>query len=145
MRKKDIINLIILGILTLLTVIGGVIIGKSMQLLALLGVYIVLSSILFGYSKWIKREFIIIFSLSLILLGMELFLIIKSVGLSNLVIKVWTSFVALLFLLNFIATLVNFFHRRINVARIIALILFTVFHAIIGYIIYVYISFLFLI
>lgn len=145
MRKKDIINLIILGMLTLLTIIAGVVIGKSLKLLLLLGAYVVLSSVLFGWARWIKKEFIIIFSISLILLGMELFLIIKSAGLSNLVIKIWTSFVAILFILNFVATIVNFFHRRINVPRVVAITLFTLFHAIIGYIMYIYISFLFLI
>lgn len=145
MRKKDITNLIILAILTLFTVVGGVMIGKSMKLLAVVGAYVIFSSILFAYAKWIKKEFIIIFSLSLILLGMELFLIIKSAGLSNLVIKIWSSFVAIILILNFIATIVNFFHRRINAARIVAIILFTFFHIIIGYIMYIYISFLFLI
>lgn len=145
MRKKDITNLIILGLLTLLTIVAGVIIGKSLKLLYVLGLYIVLSSVLFGYARWIKKEFIAIFSISLILLAMELFLIIKSAGLSNLVIKIWTSFVAVLFILNFILTVVNFFHRRINTPRVLAMILFTIFHVLIGYIMYIYISFLFLI
>ena len=145
MRKRNLTNLIIFGVLTAVFVAAGILIGTNLKLLQLVGVYLVLSSILFGYAKWIKREFIVIFLVTLILFALELLLIIKSAGLGNTAIKIWTVVVTILFVLNYIGTLVSFFHRRINPYRVMSLVIYTFFHIVIGYIIYTYISFIFLI
>lgn len=145
MRKRNLTNLIIFGVLTAVFVAAGILIGKNMKLLSLVGGYLVLSSILFGYAKWIKREFIVIFLVTLILFALELILIVKSAGLGNTAIKIWTVVVTILFVLNYIGTLVSFFHRRINPYRVMSLVFYTLFHIVIGYIIYTYISFIFLI
>lgn len=145
MRKRNLTNLIIFGVLTAVFVAAGILIGTNLKLLQLVGGYLVLSSILFGYAKWIKREFIVIFLVTLILFALELLLIIKSAGLGNTAIKIWTVVVTILFVLNYIGTLVSFFHRRINPYRVMSLVIYTFFHIVIGYIIYTYISFIFLI
>lgn len=145
MRKRNLTNLIIFGVLTAVFVAAGILIGKNLKLLQLVGGYLVVSSILFGYAKWIKREFIVIFLVTLILFALELLLIIKSAGLGNTAIKIWTVVVTILFVLNYIGTLVSFFHRRINPYRVMSLVIYTFFHIVIGYIIYTYISFIFLI
>lgn len=145
MRKRNLTNLIIFGVLTAVFVAAGILIGTNLKLLQLVGGYLVVSSILFGYAKWIKREFIVIFLVTLILFALELLLIIKSAGLGNTAIKIWTVVVTILFVLNYIGTLVSFFHRRINPYRVMSLVFYTLFHIVIGYIIYTYISFIFLI
>ncbi|WP_311443234.1 hypothetical protein [Ezakiella coagulans] len=145
MRKRNLTNLIIFGVLTAVFVAAGILIGKNLKLLQLVGGYLVASSILFGYAKWIKREFIVIFLVTLILFALELILIIKSAGLGNTAIKIWTVVVTILFVLNYIGTLVSFLHRRINPYRVMSLVIYTFFHIVIGYIIYTYISFIFLI
>lgn len=145
MRKRNLTNLIIFGVLTAVFVAAGILIGKNLKLLQLVGGYLVTSSILFGYAKWIKREFIVIFLVTLILFALEMVLIIKSAGLGNTAIKIWTVVVTILFVLNYIGTLVSFFHRRINPYRVMSLVIYTFFHIVIGYIIYTYISFIFLI
>ncbi|KGF08445.1 hypothetical protein HMPREF1634_00530 [Tissierellia bacterium S7-1-4] len=146
MRKRNLTNLIIFGVLTAVFVAAGILNGKNLKLLlALVGGYLVLSSILFGYAKWLKREFIVIFLVTLILFALEMVLIIKSAGLGNTAIKIWTVVVTILFVLNYIGTLVSFFHRRINPYRVMSLVIYTFFHIVIGYIIYTYISFIFLI
>lgn len=146
MRKRNLTNLIIFGVLTAVFVAAGILIGKNLKLLLpLVGGYLVVSSILFGYAKWIKREFIVIFLVTLILFALELLLIIKSAGLGNTAIKIWTVVVTILFVLNYIGTIVSFFHRRINPYRVMSLVIYTFFHIVIGYIIYTYISFIFLI
>lgn len=145
MRKRNLTNLIIFGVLTAVFVAAGILIGKNLKLLQLVGVYLVASSILFGYAKWLKREFIVIFLVTLILFALEMVLIIKSAGLGNTAIKIWTVVVTILFVLNYIGTLVSFFHRRINPYRVMSLVFYTFFHIVIGYIIYTYISFIFLI
>lgn len=145
MRKRNLTNLIIFGVLTAVFVAAGILIGTNLKLLQLVGGYLVVSSILFGYAKWIKREFIVIFLVTLILFALELLLIIKSAGLGNTAIKIWTVVVTILFVLNYIGTLVSFFHRRINPYRVMSLVIYTFFHIVIGYIIYTYISFIFLI
>lgn len=145
MRKRNLTNLIIFGVLTAVFVVAGILIGQNMKLLPLVGGYLVLSSILFGYAKWIKREFIVIFLVTLILFALEMLLIVKGAGLGNTAIKIWTVVVTILFVLNYIGTLVSFFHRRINPYRVMSLMFYTFFHIVIGYIIYTYISFIFLI
>lgn len=145
MRKRNLTNLIIFGVLTAVFVAAGILIGTNLKLLTLVGGYLFASSILFGYAKWIKREFIVIFLVTLILFALELLLIIKSAGLGNTAIKIWTVVVTILFVLNYIGTLVSFFHRRINPYRVMSLVFYTLFHIVIGYIIYTYISFIFLI
>ena len=145
MRKRNLTNLIIFGVLTAVFVAAGILIGTNLKLLTLVGGYLVASSILFGYANWIKREFIVIFLVTLILFALELLLIIKSAGLGNTAIKIWTVVVTILFVLNYIGTLVSFFHRRINPYRVMSLVFYTLFHIVIGYIIYTYISFIFLI
>lgn len=145
MRKRNLTNLIIFGVLTAVFVAAGILIGTNLKLLTLVGGYLVASSILFGYANWIKREFIVIFLVTLILFALELLLIIKSAGLGNTAIKIWTVVVTILLVLNYIGTLVSFFHRRINPYRVMSLVFYTLFHIVIGYIIYTYISFIFLI
>lgn len=145
MRKKRTTDIILLAALTAICIVAAIFIGKSTKLLYVLGAYILLSSIVMLKARWIKREFITLFLTALFLFAGELFLMTKRVGMSNLTIKIATIVISLLFLLNYIGSLINFFNRKITTMRTVAMLMFTLYHVIIGYVIYVYLSFVFLI